>query len=155
MPSGNKPLPEPMLTHLCRHIPQRVNTCGNDFQLRPSSSKNTSFCPSICRSVCLSVCLSYPFHYVPVIVSSWNFQGVHARGQGPRSKVKVTEVKTQFSHFRTVTVVWIRIWLRNDAQSWKQNRRAALLFFKVICEISRSHGTENRRFWPELSISGL
>ena len=30
---------------------------------------------------------------------------VHARGRGQRSKVKVTEVKTQLSRFRTVTPV--------------------------------------------------
>ena len=29
----------------------------------------------------------------------------HAKGQGQRSKVKVTEVKTQFNRFRTVTPV--------------------------------------------------
>ena len=34
-----------------------------------------------------------------------------------RSEVKVTEVKTQFSSFRTVTPIWIHIWRRNDAQS--------------------------------------
>ena len=31
----------------------------------------------------------------------------------------------------------------------------ALLFFKVICEISRSHGIKNYRFWPKLAVSGL
>ena len=31
---------------------------------------------------------------------------VHAKSQGQRSKVKVTEVKTQFSRFRTVTPVF-------------------------------------------------
>ena len=31
---------------------------------------------------------------------------VHAKGQGQRSKVKVTEVKTQLSRFRTITPVW-------------------------------------------------
>ena len=41
---------------------------------------------------------------------------IRARGQGQRSKVKVTEVKTQISHFRTVTPVWIDIRLWNDAQ---------------------------------------
>ena len=30
---------------------------------------------------------------------------VHAKGQGQRSKVKDTEVKTQFSRFQTVTPV--------------------------------------------------
>ena len=37
-----------------------------------------SVCPSVCPSVCLSVCpsvlLSHLFDYVPIIVSSWNFQ---------------------------------------------------------------------------------
>ena len=35
---------------------------------------------------------------------------VHAKGQGQRSKVKVTEVTTQLNRFRTVTQVWIHIW---------------------------------------------
>ena len=65
---------------------------------------------------------------------------VHTEGQGQRSKVKVTEVKTPFSNFRTVTPVWIRIWWWNDGQSLMLLRRGALLFFKVIRQISRSHG---------------
>ena len=133
---------------------------------------------------------------------------VHARGQGQRSKVKLTEVKTQLSRFRTVTPVWIHIWwwndaqslmllrkgallflrssvkfqghtakkssiltqigrfrtvtpvwihqwLWNDAQSLKQHKRGALLFLKVICQISRSHGSKHRRFLPKLGDSGL
>ena len=32
---------------------------------------------------------------------------VHAKGQGQRSKVKVTEVNTQLCRFRTLTPVWI------------------------------------------------
>ena len=35
---------------------------------------------------------------------------VHAKGQGQRSKVKFTKVKTQLSCFRTVTPVWIHMW---------------------------------------------
>ena len=35
---------------------------------------------------------------------------VHAKGQGQRSKVKVTEVTTQLNRFWTVTPVWIHIW---------------------------------------------
>ena len=35
---------------------------------------------------------------------------VYAKGQGQRSKVKVTEVMTPLSRFRTVTPVWIHIW---------------------------------------------
>ena len=128
---------------------------------------------------------------------------VHAKGQGQRSKVKVTEVNTQLSRFWTPTPVWIHIgrwnhahswkqhrrgalffsrssvkfqrhmalkiveltqigrfwtvtpvwmhkWLRNDAQSCKNRRRGDLLFFKVIRQISRSRGSENRPIWPRL-----
>ena len=45
-----------------------------------------------------------------------------------RSWVKVTEVKTQLSRFRTVTPVWIHIWWWNDAQSSVLIRICALLF---------------------------
>ena len=65
---------------------------------------------------------------------------VHTKGQGQRSKVKVTEVKPNLAVFRTVTQVWIHIWWWNDAQSLMLLRRGALLFFKVIHQISRSHG---------------
>ena len=80
---------------------------------------------------------------------------VHAKGQGQRSKVKVTEVTTQLNRFRTVTPVWIHIWWWNDAYSLMLLRRGALLFFKVIRQISRSHGSKNRRIWPRFGISGL
>ena len=39
----------------------------------------------------------------------------HATYQDQRSKVKVTEIKTQFSCFRIITPVWIYIWWWNDA----------------------------------------
>ena len=61
-----------------------------------------SVCPSVCLSVrlsvCPSVCLSHVFDYVPIIVSSWNFQEllpvtevtsmqkVKVRGQRSRSQ---------------------------------------------------------------------
>ena len=77
---------------------------------------------------------------------------VHAKGQGQRSKVKVTEVNTKLSRFRTVTPVWIHIWWWNDAQSLMLLRRGVLLFFKVIPQISRSQGSKNRRIWPKLAF---
>ena len=40
---------------------------------------------------------------------------VHAKGQGQRSNVKVTEVNTQFVRFWTVTQIEIHQWLPNDA----------------------------------------
>ena len=56
------------------------------------------FSPPVCPSVCLSVRLSHLFDYVPIIVSSWNFQEllpvtkvtsmqkVKVRGQRSRSQ---------------------------------------------------------------------
>ena len=37
--------------------------------------------------------------------------------------------------------VWIHIWWSNDAQSLMLLRRGSLFFFKVIRQISRSHGS--------------
>ena len=80
---------------------------------------------------------------------------VHAKGQSQRSKVKVIKVKTQFSCFQTVTLVWIHIWWQNDVQGLMWHRSCVLLFFKVICQITRSHRTKHSQFWPNLGISGL
>ena len=80
---------------------------------------------------------------------------VHAKGQGQMSKVKVTEVTTQLYGFRTVTPVWIHIWWWNDTYSLMLLRRGALLFLKVIRQISRSHGAKKRQIWPRLGVSGL
>ena len=80
--------------------------------------------------------------------------------QGHPSNFKVTWLKklsffTQIGRFRTVTQIWIHWWLLNYAPSLKQHRRGALLFFKVIRQISSSHRTKNRRFWRKLSVSRL
>ena len=72
-----------------------------------------------------------------------------------RSKVKVTEVTTQLNRFRTVNPVWIHIWWWNYTYSLMLLRRGVLLFFKVIRQISRSHGAKNRRIGPRLGVSGL
>ena len=120
--------------------------------------------PSVCQSVCLSVCLSVtPFRLCSHHRIIMKFSGVitkdqgnvHAKGQGQRSKVKVTEVTTQLNRFWTVTPVWIHIWWWNDTYSLMLLRKGALLFFKVIRQISRSHGSKNRRIWPRLGVSGV
>ena len=116
--------------------------------------------PSVCPSVCLSVT---PFWLCSHHRFIMKFSGaitndqsrVHAKGQGQRSKVKVTVVTTQLNRFRTVTPVWIHIWWWNDAYSLMLLRRGALLFLKVIRQISRSHSSKNRRIWPRLGVSGL
>ena len=104
------------------------------------------------QSVRLSVCPSHLFHYVPIIVSSWNFQELLPLTEVMSvQKVKVTEVKNQLSHFRTVTPVWIHLWWWNGAQSLMWHR-GALLVFKVIRQISRSHGKKFTNFQPNLAF---
>ena len=64
----------------------------------------------VCPSVCLSVT---PFRLCSRHRIIMKFSGVitkdqgnvHAKGQGQRSKVKVTVVTTQLNRFRTVTPV--------------------------------------------------
>ena len=82
---------------------------------------------------------SHPIILKFSVVVTIDKSDVHAKGQGQRSKVKVTEVTNSFRIFRTLTPVWIHQWLENHEQSLKQLGRGALLFFKVI---SRSHGTK-------------
>ena len=135
-------------------------------------SVRLSVCPFVRLSVCLSVRLSVCPSVRPSVTPFWlcsphriimKFSGVitndkskvHAKVQGQRSKVKVTEVTTQLNGFRTVTPVWILIWWWNDALGLMLLRRGALLFFKVIRQISRSHGSKNRQIWPRLGVSGL
>ena len=81
--------------------------------------------------------------------------------KGHPSNFKVTRNKklsilTRIEHLPTVNSVWIHPWLWIDAQSLMWYRRDALLFFKVIHQISRSRGTKKiYQYWPELSVSGL
>ena len=115
--------------------------------------------PSVSLSVCPPVTPFWLCSHHRIIMK---FSGVitsdrcdvHAKGQGQRSKVKVTEVTTQLNRFRTLTPVWIHIWWWNDAYSLIMLRRGAL-FFKFIRQISRSHRSKNRRIWPRLGVSGL
>ena len=66
--------------------------------------------PSVCPSVRPSVTPFWLCSHHPVImkfsgVITSDKSDVHAKGQGQRSKVKVTEVTTQLNRFRTVTPV--------------------------------------------------
>ena len=99
----------------------------------------------VCLSACLSVSLSHLFGNVPVIESSWNFQWCPCKSQGQGSKVvKVTEVQTLFSSFRTITPVWINIW-----QKIMQKKHMRGRFFRGHPSISTSYGTKNLDFDPD------
>ena len=126
------------------------------------ASSFTWYLYQICNTdVRLSVCLSVRHTFLTMFQSSYHHEIFRSYYQWQkwrpckRSKVKVTEVTTQLNGFRTVTPVWIHIWWWNDAYSLMLLRRGALLFFKVIRQISRSHGSKNRRIWPRLGVSGL
>ena len=54
-----------------------------------------------------------------------------------------------------LTPVWIHIWSWNDAKNLMLLRRVALLYSKVIRQISRSRGSKARRVLPKLGVSGL
>ena len=141
------------------------------FNLRPSSSMNGSVHPSVFPSICLSVCHTFfaatkqlyewfspsvcmsirpsvaPFwlcsHHCIIMnfqellpkTEVMSLQGVKVRSQRSRSQ------RSQ-PNFRNVTPVWIHIWWWNDAYSLIMLRRGALLFFKVMRQISRSHGSK-------------
>ena len=111
--------------------------------------------PSVCPSVCHTFLTMFPSSYHHEIFRSYYQWQKWRPCKRSRSKVKVTEVTTQLNRFRTVTRVWIHIWWWDDAYSLIMLSRGALLFFKVIRQISRSHGSKNRRIWPRLGVSGL
>ena len=118
---------------------------------QPSSSVNGSVCLSVCPpsvrpSARPPVCLSVkPFslwsHHSIIMkfsgVITNDRSDVFTKGQGQKSKVKVTEVKTQLSCFRIIIPAWFHIRWWHDAQCLVLFRRGALLIFKVICKISR------------------
>ena len=117
-----------------------------------------SVCLSVRPSVCLSVCLSVVRHtFLTMFPSSYRHEITRSYYQWQkwrpckrsRSKVKVTEVTTQLYRFRTVTPVWIHVWWWNDAYNLIMLRRGALLFFKVIRQISRSHGIKIVEYDPD------
>ena len=118
-------------------------------------SVRLSVCPSVRPSVCHTFFTMFPSSYHHEIFRSYYQWQKWRPCKRSRSKVKVTEVTTQLNRFRTVTPVWMNIWWWNDAYSLMMLRRGALLFFKVIRQISRSHGSKKRRIWPRLGVYGL
>ena len=106
------------------YSPETPNLGQNQWFLAATKQLYEWYFLSVCLSVCPSVCLSVtPFwlcsHHRIIMkflrVITNDKSDVHAKGQGQRSKVKVTEVNTQLNRFRTVTPVWIHIWWWNDA----------------------------------------
>ena len=107
-------------------------------------------------SVCPSVRLSHLFHYVSSSYHHEIFRSYYPwQKWGPckrsRSKVKVTEVKTQLSLFQTVTPVWIHIWC-TELDVAKE--RCPIVFQGHLSNFKVTR-LKNCRFWPQLGVSGL
>ena len=93
-----------------------------------------SFSPSVCLSVTpFQQCCHHRIvmKFSGVITIDRSDVCAKKKKQDLMSKVKVTEVATQFSRFRTINQAKIQIWRWNDAQRLM------------------------RQFWPELGVSGL
>ena len=99
---------------------------GNDSIVPPFSCDQAVyewFSPSVCLSARPSVCHTFSLfsHHCIIMkfsgVISIDRSDVLAKGQGQRSEVNVTKVKTQFGRFWTVTPFKIHIWWWNGAQN--------------------------------------
>ena len=99
----NSSLNSPMVRKWCTKLEVTLKRCPIVFSCDQAAlwmvqSVRPSVCPSVRLSVCPSVCLSHLFDYVPIILSSWNFQEllpvtkvtsmqkVKVRGQRSRSQ---------------------------------------------------------------------
>ena len=74
---------------------------------------------------------------------------VLAKGQGQRSKVKVTEFTTQLNRFRTVTPVWNHIWWWNGAQSLMMHREVTYCFSRSSVKLQGHTALKSVEFDPD------
>ena len=120
------------------------------WQLRSNSPK-MSVCPSVCLSVRHTFLTMFPPSYHHEIFRSYYQWQKWRPCKRSRSEVKGQGHRGHDPNFRfrTVTPVWIHKWWWNDTYSLMLLRRGALLFFKVIRQISRSHGAKIAEFDPD------
>ena len=143
--SPNHPVTHPYYGESIVRIVEDINPLNNEFALYIVVSYNVEACDlPITMWPSLKTLLSFFSLMKFSGVITIDRRDVRAKGEGQRSKVKVTEVMTPFSRFRTVTPVWIHIWRRNDALSLMLLRKKGTQFFKVVRQISRSHGWKKK-----------
>ena len=130
---------------------QSIFSC-DEAALWMVQSVRPSVRPSACPSVGHTFFILFPSSHHHEIVSNYYHWQKWCPCKRPRSKVKGNVVKTQFSRLRIVTPVLIPIRRWSDARSLIWHRTGVLLFFRVIRQILRSHGTQNHQFWSELGV---
>ena len=155
-PDCNSSLKSPMATKWCTKLEVALKRCPIVFSCDQAALQMVF---SVCLSVRLSVCLSVCHTFFTMFPSSYHheiFRSYYQWQKWRPCKRSRSEVKGQghWGHdpnfrFRTVTPVWIQIWWWNDTYSLMLLRRGALLFFKVIRQISRSHGAKIAEFDPD------
>ena len=135
--------------------------------------------PRVCRRSTPVLFIMFPSWYHHETSRSYYHGQKWCPCKRSRSKVKVTEFNTQLSHFQTLTPVSIHIWQWNQAHSWKQHRRGALLFLAATKQLykwyfpsvrpsevitndqSKVHAkgqgqrSRSQRSQPNLTVSGL
>ena len=155
-PDCNSSLNTPMATKWCTKLEVALKRCPIVFSCDQAALWMVqSVCPSVCLSVRPSVCHTF----LTMFPSSYHheiFRSYYQWQKWRPCKRSRSEVKGQGHRghdpnfrFRTVTPVWIHIWWWNDTYSLMLLRRGALLFFKVIRQISRSHGAKIAEFDPD------
>ena len=81
---------------------------------------------------------------------------VYANVQGQRSKVKVTEVKTQISRFGTITPVWdFTYGDEMILKAWYCLAAVPYWFSRSSVKFQGHTPKKNNRFRPKLGVSGL
>ena len=141
----------------CRELLIKIATYADSPGIFSCDQAAIWLVQSVRPSVCLSVCPSVRHTFFTMFPSSYHreiFRSYYHSQKWCPCKSSRSEVKGQGHRGQHPTPVWIHIWQWNHAHSWKQHRIGALLFFKVIRQISRSHGSKKRRIWPRLGVSG-
>ena len=93
--------------------------------------------PSVCPSVCHTLFTMFPSSHNHGVIDM-DESDAHAKSQGQRSNVNVTEIRGHFApiwDFPTHSSSLNHRWLWSDAHSLKLHWRGALSFIEVTCQI--------------------
>ena len=106
---------------------------------------------SVRLSVCPSVCMSHLFQYVPVLISSWNFQELLQWQKWGPCKRSRSEIKGQAHRGQSILNSHMMV-------KWCTNlmllRRGALLFSRLFIKF-QGNTTKKSSIWPQFCDSAF